>query len=1075
MEPHDSQDAAVDSQTTTQFPSSFIQERLWFIDQLEPQSPLYNIYDVMELRGPLEYEALASSLQSVVDRHEILRTTFVAIDGHPWQAVASHMRIEIPLEDLSTVPEEQRVAEMERRIAEKIALPFTLNKGPLIRASLLRLSATDQIMIVVVHHTVSDQWSNAILWRELSAFYHAAISAEKATLPELTLQYADFAEWQRGVLQGPDLATQLAYWHKQLADAAHILELPTDFPRPAQFSHKGEHTTFYLPIALSRSLRTLAQREGVTIFMLMLAAFQTMLSRYSGQDDFVVGSPVAGRTRAELEPLIGPFVNTLTLRANLKGDPPFRELLRRVRETCLSAFEHQDTPLEKIIEDLNPERNPSYTPIFQVFFGLQYATITQQMLTDIELFPLDRKATTAKADLGLTITDCLDDLYGDVEFCTELFTKDTIARFIRNYRTLLDSIVANPDQQISQLALLSDTEQQRVLVEWNAGSDLPADTRSIVEMIQAQALATPDALAVQDDARSLTYAPFLTQATALAHTLRQQHGVQVGTRLGLALPRTVDAAVAFLGGLLAGATLVPLDPTYPADRLAFLCADAQVASILTHTSLRDILIPLGVPLLPLDTLDTAAVATDALPPLHPEQVAYVIYTSGSTGQPKGVAVSHRGLLPLVRAQIAAFGLTPASRVAQFASPSFDAAISELLTAWGVGATLCLTSETTLHDPQALVRWLAAQHITTITLPPSYLATVPVSDLPHLHTLVVAGEAASPALLAAWATPTRRLINAYGPTEATVCATLAVLPTPLPTPLPIGAPLPTAQVYVLDAQQHPVPIGVTGELYIGGLGVAQGYLHRPDLTAERFVPDPFGALPGQRLYRTGDQVRWLADGQLAYLGRSDTQVKVRGYRVEVEEIEAQLVQHPQVVAAAVVAREQRLVAYVVVNEGTVLAEGALTAFLSQRVPEYLVPSVYLPLARLPRLPNGKLDRRALQMLDALPTTTSSNTDYVAPRTPIETEVVAIWEQVLGVAPISVTANFFALGGHSLLATQVTSRIYDIFQLEIPLHIIFEEPTLAGFAKWIEQERAQTAVAVADEVPLARGARYHGLTQ
>ena len=532
----------------------------------------------------------------------------------------------------------------------------------------------------------------------------------------------------------------------------------------------------------------------------------------------------------------------------------------------------------------------------------------------------------------------------------------------------------------------------------------------------------------------------------------------------------MEAAVAFLGGLLAGATLVPLDPTYPADRLAFLCADAQVASILTHTSLRDILIPLGVPLLPLDTLDTAAVATDALPPLHPEQVAYVIYTSGSTGQPKGVAVSHRGLLPLVRAQIAAFGLTPSSRVAQFASPSFDAAISELLTAWGVGATLCLTSETTLHDPQALVRWLAAQHITTITLPPSYLATVPVSDLPHLHTLVVAGEAASPALLAAWATPTRRLINAYGPTEATVCATLAVLPTPLPTPLPIGAPLPTAQVYVLDAQQHPVPIGVTGELYIGGLGVAQGYLHRPDLTAERFVQNPFSADRTARLYKTGDLARYRPNGEIDYQGRIDHQVKVRGYRIELGEIESVLNRHPQVHESIVVVREdvagdQRIVAYVTTTDA--LPANALREHIQARLPGYMVPTSIVELATFPLTPNGKIDRRALPIPDQAALEAS---DYVAPRTPLEAQVAAIWMDVLHLDRVSVTADFFALGGHSLLATRFISRLREDLHLAIPLRVIFEQPTVAAMAQYIAQLNAQTAIAATG--PIQKAARGTG---
>ncbi|HVG07839.1 MAG TPA: amino acid adenylation domain-containing protein, partial [Thermoanaerobaculia bacterium] len=1024
-------------------PLSFAQQRLWFIDQLEPGSPLYNIPAALRVEGPLDPEVLALCLGEIVRRHEALRTTFDAAQGVPEQLIQPAVPAVLSVVDLAGLPEHARETRALALAGEEADRPFDLARGPLLRSLLLRLTGSDHIFALTLHHIVSDGWSAGVLVREVAALYAAFTEGSPSPLPELPVQYADFAVWQRSWLQGEVLESELSFWRGQLAGLPPRLELPTDRPRPSVQSFRGTSQPVQLPAGLTRQAQTLGRREGATLFMVLLAGFQALLARYSNQERLAVGAPVAGRNRVEIEGLIGFFVNTLVLRGDLTGTPTFRELLARVRETTLAAHAHQDLPFERLVEELAPERSLAHAPLFQVMLALQNAPVGNLEIGELRLHPLSRTGTTAKFDLALSLEERGGALAGTAEHAADLFDPTTIRRLLAGFERLLAGALADPDRPVAELSLLSEAELHRVRSEWNPAGAAP--DASLVETFESWVDRTPDAIAVLAPGEVLSYAELDRRANRLAHRLRAL-GVTIDSLVGLCAERSPAMIVAVLGILKAGAAYVPLDPAYPRERLAFMIDDARIPVLLTEQRL------LGS--LPETTAATVLLDSDG-PVLErlwgtttPDSLAYVIYTSGSTGRPKGAMIHHRGWSNLVDAQRRLFGFGPGDRVLQFASLGFDASAWEISMALGAGATLVLGPRERRLSTEELTALL--RESTAAVLPPTVLSTLSPKDLPGLKTLIVGGEAWTVELAQAWAAG-RRLWNAYGPTEASICATAMLYDGG--ERLPIGRPIARMQAHVLDAWGNPVPAGVAGELCLGGPGLARGYLDRPDRTAASFVPHPLAVLPGERLYRTGDLARWLPDGSLDFLGRLDHQVKVRGFRIELGEIEAALAALSGVSQAVVIVREdtpgvRHLVAYVMAE----VEPKELREQLRERLPEHMVPGVFVRLNTLPLTPSGKVDRKALPA----PDWQRFSDSYQAPRTPVEEVLAGIWGEVLGRERVGVADRFFDLGGHSLLATRVLSRVRETFGVELPLRELFEAPVLSEFAARIEAAGAGSAV-------------------
>ena len=912
----------------------------------------------------------------------------------------------------------------------------------------------------------------------MRAIYTAFAHEQPSPLPELPLQYADFAHWQREWLQGEELATQLAYWRQQL-DGISTLNLPTDRPNPAIQSYGGATQFLELPPSLSKALEKLSQREGVTLFMILLAAFQTLLYRYTQQEDIVVGSPIANRNRSEIEGLIGFFVNSLVLRTDLSGNPTFLELLGRVREVTLGAYAHQDLPFEKLVEELQPERSLNRHPLFQVVFALQNAPMEALELPELTLSPLTIDFKTTRFDLEFNLWQAAEgfrNLWGErwehsegirgvVVYNTDLFDAATITRMLGHFQTLLEGIVANPQASIANLSLLSEAERHQLLVEWNnTVADYPQN-QCIHHLFEEQVERVPDAIALIFDDKQLTYRELNSRSNQLAHHL-QKLGVGSEVLVGICVERSVEMIVGCLSILKAGGTYVPLDPTYPQERLSFMLEDAQVPVLLTQQHLVERLGTHKSQVVALDSdWETIAQESEENPKsaVTSDNLAYVIYTSGSTGKPKGVAVPHKAVNRLV-CNTNYINFDSTDKVAQASNTSFDAATFEI---WGAllhGAQLVGISRDSTLSPHEFARQLSQKGITVLFLTTALfqqLARVVPQAFKSLRYLLFGGEAIDPRWvqkILKKGSP-KQLLHVYGPTESTTFSSFyEVQDIPeAATSIPIGRPITNTQIYLLDGQLQPVPIGVTGELYIGGEGLARGYLNRPELTAGQFIPHPLGNELASRLYKTGDLACYRSDGNIEFLGRIDDQVKIRGFRIELGEIEAVLSQHPAVSQMVVVVQEdipgdKHLVAYIVPNEQQVTAVGAqslapvLRQFLKEKLPSYMVPSAYVLLASLPLTPNGKVDRRALPAAD--PETDDIKEDYVAPRTPVEEELAGIWAKVLGRQEVGVQDNFFELGGHSLLATQLTSRIRDAFQVELPVRYLFEAPTVAMLARHIE---------------------------
>ncbi|HOR01271.1 MAG TPA: amino acid adenylation domain-containing protein [Anaerolineae bacterium] len=816
-------------------PLSFAQQRLWFLDQLEPARPFYNLPTAVRLRGALSVAALERSLNEIVRRHEALRTRFAATGGHPTQVIAPSLTIDLPQADLSALGEPARGAEVRRLAAEEARLPFDLAQGPLVRARLLRLGPEEHVALLTLHHIVADGWSMGVLVGELAVLYQAFVAGEPSSLPELGVQYADYARWQRAWLRGEALERQLAYWKRQLAGSPPLLELPIDHPRPAVQSSRGATHAFTLERDLAEQLTALSRREGVTLFMTLLASFQALLARYTGQEDICIGTPIANRRRPELEGLIGFFVNTLVLRTDLSGDPTFRELLKRVRQVALDAYAHQDLPFEQLVEAVQPERDLSHTPLFQAMLVLNNAPLQPAHLSGLAIEPLPVESGIARFDLTLQLNEAAEGLAGFLEYNAEVLESESIARLLGHWRTLLAGACADPEQPLSALPLLTRPEQQQLLGDWaGQAADWPLD-RCAHQLFEEQAARIPEAIALACDEQQMSYAELDRRANQLAHAL-QRLGVGPEALVGLCVERSPEMVVGILGVLKAGGAYLPLDPHYPAERLAFMFDDAHVSVLLTQAHLAGRLPPHGAHVIQLDAEWPAIAAEpDTVPPtaVTPGNLAYVIYTSGSTGRPKGTLLCHRGLCNLALAQAQAFGVRQGKRVLQFAPLSFDASVWELVMALCNGATLCLAAPEALASGHDLARLLQAQAITHVTLPPSVLGAMPPAELPNLEVLVAAGEACPRELVARWA-PGRRFFDAYGPTETTVCAAMAECEADDQQSPPIGQALPNTWLYVLDAHRQPVPIGVPGELHVAGVGLARGYLNRPELTAERFV-------------------------------------------------------------------------------------------------------------------------------------------------------------------------------------------------------------------------------------------------
>ncbi|HSF41071.1 MAG TPA: amino acid adenylation domain-containing protein [Thermoanaerobaculia bacterium] len=1063
-------------------PLSFAQQRLWFLDQLEPGSFAYNIAGGVRLTGTLDVPALTRTFSEIVRRHESLRTTFgTGEEGEPLAVIAPPAPFDLPLHDLTALPEEERERKALALATAEVQRPFDLARGPLFRLTLVKLSETEHAMIVAMHHIISDGWSIGILVRELGALYGAFVAGRPSPLPELPVQYADFAAWQRRWLAGEVLDAQVRWWAEHLAGAPPVLELPTDRPRPAVRTHRGGQVFLEIGAELSERLEAAGRRLGVTPFMTLLGAYAVLLSRYSGQRDVVAGSPIANRSHEEVEDLIGFFANTLVLRTNLEalgGDPLFSDLAARVRETALGAYAHQDLPFERLVDELHPERNLSHSPVFQVMFALQNTPSQGLELPGLTLGPLPIESGRAQFDVNLTMIPTDRGFVSRIDYNADLFDAATAARMIGHYRHLLAGIAEDPARRVSALPLLSEVERHELLVCGNnTGAEVPG--RTVHELFEATAARVPGAVAVTFEGESLTYGDLNARANRLAHHLRGL-GVRPGVLAGLCVERSLDMLVGLLGVLKAGGAYVPLDPSYPADRIAYVLEDGRIPVLLTQASLLASVPELAALEARIVELDGEAwrgeSAENPAPLAGPDDLAYVIYTSGSTGRPKGVEIRHRGVVNFLASMAREPGLSERDVMVAVTTISFDIAVLELYLPLSLGARVELVSREVAVDGARLAELIASSGGTAMQATPAtwrVLLEAEWQGAPGLKVLC-GGEALPPDLARELLARVGSLWNVYGPTETTVWSAVH----PVSTggdgrrPVPIGRPIANTVVYLLDRSGEPVPPGAAGELYIGGEGVARGYLRRPDLTAERFVPDPFAGLygePGARLYRTGDLARFLPGSVLDFLGRADHQVKVRGFRIELGEIEAVLAENPAVEECAVVVREdvpgtKRLAAYYVA-EGEAPAVAELRATLLAKLPDYMVPQVFAALPALPLTPNGKVDRRALTHLPAPEGEGSGARELVAPRDPVEAILAEVWADVLRLERVGVHDNFFELGGDSILTIQVVSRAKKRGLLLAPRHL-FQNQTIAELAR-VADASALAAESGAGPVPLTPG--------
>ncbi|MCP4261672.1 MAG: amino acid adenylation domain-containing protein [Planctomycetes bacterium] len=1040
---------------------SYAQERLWFLGQMESTSASYNMAGGLCLKGELNVIALKKAVNEILRRHEALRTSFKIIDGTPVQEIAPELKLMLSVKELS--------AEEAEQYANREALqPFDMSTGPLFRAVLLKTAPKEFLLFIIMHHIVSDGWSLGIFSNELKELYTDYSQGEESHLPELAVQYADYACWQRQWLKGEALEEQLNYWREQLKGMRDVLELPTYKPRSPIQTYNGSVESFTIDQDLTYRVMALGRQQGVSLFMTLYGAFVLLLFRYTGQDDIAIGSPIANRNQKDTESLIGFFVNTLVLRTKLSGCSDFSELLNRVRTLTLDAYAYQDIPFERLVEVLSPERNMSHSPLFQVMFALQNAPEEEFELPGLEISSLELENTIARFDLTLQMRETDHGLTGSFEYNTDLFHSSFVRHMIGHFKTMLEAVVENPGMRITELPIMPKAEREKIVFEWNQTErEFPQDT-CIHQLFEEQVEKTPDAIAVVFEKQHLTYRELNRKANQFAHYLLNLKTdtdncplITDNGLVGICIERSPEMIIGILGILKAGGAYVPLDPTYPEERLAYMIEDSNIQLLLTQrsipasiSSLQSKINSLKSKILSLD-LDEICGECGENPICHvcPESLAYMIYTSGSTGKPNGVELSHRGLCNLAKEQIRMFGVQPESRILQFASLGFDASIFEIVMVLCSGAQLYLSKQKTLIPGAELVQFINQSAITHTVLPPSVLATMSSDDLPRLTTVIAAGEQCPLDVGKMWS-KNRRFFNAYGPTEATVCTTIYECDGE--DILPIGRPLSNFHVYILDQNLQPVPVGISGELYIGGSGLARGYHKRPGTTAEKFIPNPFTKEPGQRMYRTGDLVKYLPDGKIEFLGRIDHQVKIRGFRIEPGEIEAQLTGYQGVKDCVVIARQdgsdhKQLVAYVVADRELETTE--LRDYVKGKLPDYMVPAYFITLEKLPMTPNGKIDRNALSFHEQI----QQQKPYsVSPATDAEREIEEVWREVLKQENFGLDDNFFDMGGHSLLLVRVQSKLKQIFDKDIPVFNLFQYPTIRSLANYLTRGETHSAL-------------------
>ena len=1045
--------------TRAVFPASFAQQRLWFLDQFEPGTAAYNLPRVFRIIGPLDVSALTRAFQAVVQRHASLRTVFESVEGEARQVVLSNLDVTVPVIDLTEAPAGERESKALRFATEEGKKPFDLGEGPLFRATLLRLGTESWILVLVMHHIVTDGWSISRLFRDLTKYYAAFLENTEPDLPELPIQYTEYAQWQREYMSGDVLKNEIDHWKNTLAGAQTLLDLATDHPRPPTQTWHGAIQEITLDGPTLAKLKSLAHKESSTLFMVSMAAFQALLWRYTHQESILVGTPVAGRSHVEVENIVGLFVNTLVFRTDFTGKLSFRDLIRRVRSFALEAYTHQDLPFEKLVEELVPQRSLNTSPLFQVLFVFQNIPKQVLKISGLSIKEMNFETGISEFDLAAEVWEDTE-FHCRFEYNTDLFEESTTRRMLGHLERLIQAALENPDLPLSQLPMMSAEERDQVLVKWNqTATDFSREHPQpcIHELFELQAERSPDAIAVIADDVELTYRELNHRANQLARYLIKR-GVRPEVRVGLSVDRGPAMVIALLGILKAGGAYVPLDSRLPDDRLSFMLADAKPGIVLTEEKLGRTVF--GADQVFLDS-DWEAIAQESKenPPqeLGPQALAYVMYTSGSTGKPKGVPIEHGSVVNLLRSMQREPGLNSEDVLLAVTTLSFDIAGLEIYLPLISGARLVIANSEDVVDGDRLRDLLGKRRVTCMQATPAtwrLLLGAGWQGSPGLK-ILCGGEALPPELAKELTARADSVWNVYGPTETTIWSTTYRVTGREQGTIPIGRPIANTSIYILDADNGPVPVNISGEIYIGGDGLARGYLNRPELAAERFVANPLAPKQSSTLYRTGDLGRFRSSGDIEYLGRVDSQVKLRGFRIELGEIESVLASHETVREAVVMVagqgEQQKLSAYVVVTDGNAAPSGGeLRRYLRTKLPEHMVPAAYWQVDRLPLLPSGKVDRGVLPASRAI--ALREEVELVDPRNETETKLADIWKELLRIEQVGIEQNFFELGGHSLLALQMMARIRRVLEVELPVRAVFEAPTIAGLGAELEKARA-----------------------